>query len=406
MREFFSDIIKNARETVEQNGGLITAFVAILILFSGYAVIENPDAIPLVIIAVLGLFFAIFVLVNFGAVAKGIGSAVVTVFLAAGAFQLSWPLDPTGTGSVLWFTSIMLTYFVSLGISYTRVRGRSRWGAVTVATIGSFVIGYLTLAGTLNLLTTAIVTFGSGLGLFLLLYYLGRKSRVRSSEMPQNIAFEDLSKAIFDSADSSEWYARAFVDEVKHQGHYLAWNERAYLLMPVRLASKFALSPSRRSETLSHQGRSITPWLVDQLYNRVPTWKTKGADIMLVLLDLNNINGDRPRVIKVGLPDTRKHALVGIMPSATLLTGAKKRLKFLDTLDVQFGGHLDELSEKQLHALVNLGSGRKDEAVYTELENADLSGEDEETMESTEPDDSAETPQSTDDEDNTTEDSK
>lgn len=381
---WWSETKDRIHEILARNSKLLTGFIAAFILFTGYTLVENPSRwyVPLL---VLGIALVVFLAVaEARSFVKMIGAVIITSLASTLAFLLSSFIDPYTASPLLWFSSYWFVFFASIASSYMIVRGRSRWGTIMLAEFLGFVAGYMALFGFVSVLVAAAATTIVGVGSFVVMYNLSRKSNYRSTRMPLNIAPEDTSDQILHAADETDWLARSFVDTKKQEAHYLVWNDVAYLLVPVYMDQPFSIVGNRWSTGLGYNGKSVNPWLVDLIYNKTPFWIARGAPIMVVLLDLKNKNGGTPRTIEVSLPDTRHKAPVGVFPAKDLLEVRSRSLSIIDRIDSTFSTYNRRLTEKQKNALVGITAKSHNSANYGNPELSDDEDIDDDTNESTE----------------------
>lgn len=354
LRELSSKAGENAREIIGRNGRLVTAFVFSLIVVMGITLVENPSRwyIPAGLVVVF--FLALFVFANARVFVKATATSALLLFVSAAGYQSGNLFDPNGAGGILWFAAVLVPFFINLSYSYAKIHGRSRWGALSFSMIGSFLLGYAVFISSLSMNAGIITTAVSGIVFFVALYRFTRKSRYRQRNMPLNITTDEITERLEEDAKKSKYTIRPLVDGEKHDGHYLIFKDRAYLLVPVVMDQPFSVIGNRRKIGLGYKARNINPWLIDQIFNRTPFWRSKGSDIMTVLLDVKNANGDKAKTLGVDLPDSKKFVPVGIMPASKLI-GNHRSKKLIESIDETFKDHVQDLSPRQYKALRTVG---------------------------------------------------
>lgn len=350
--------ILNLQETIKQNGRLLTAFGVVAIIVSGITLVEYPQNWWIALLAVTGFFAALFLFINARAVIKAVISMLATVVLAGIAFNLGSLIEPLGAGPFVWLFGHLIVFFLCLSVSYFLPSGQSRWTCITIAVVLYFSITWL-LVGIMNtVLVPAAVTVLIAVALFALLYGFGFRSRFSSKLMPQNYTAPELTERVKKAAESAEL---KFIDRSdKEESSYIVWGDRAYVLYPVNMEQAFG-SIGRKQQILSYNGRSVNAWLRFLSFTKNPYFKARGAETMLVLVDMNNANGKEARTIGVTMPDSKAVTAVGIIPGKLLKTDEPKALeKALLHLDRQFEDFVTDLTDKQKDALSKFGVSEKD----------------------------------------------
>ena len=354
-----------------RNGTLFTGFAVLLIIVSGVTVIDDSSKWWVSIVAVLSLAVVAFLFMN----ARVFIKAAVTLFLlsvlGSYAFKIGATLDPVGLGGSLWMTTMIATFFVCLAVSYLRQSARSRWGAAGLTLVLHFILTLLlTTSGVTVPIAVCISTTASFI-VFSLLYFYGRGSRFKALEMPvvtlSEETAENLKKAAIETGRGG-WRRK-----VKHSDSVVVWNEEvAFQLLEVEFTQKLGVGGGRRSTYLTHLGNNINPWLL-QIVNRfVSLWGVRNADLLLVLLDTNNKNGDKPKVIGVETPDSKRKVAVGILPAKHLLSESKHE-KLFSTIEKEFGDFALKLTPRQLNALdSHLPDENESETVKESLEEQEV----------------------------------
>lgn len=341
-------------EVFQTNGLLITIFACVAIVISGFTLIEAPERWWIVLLLVAGVFIGVFVLINAAIVIKVLASLAVLVFTTAFSFQLGATIDPNGSGAFIWLFSTLIVYFGSLAVSYTVPSGQSRWSVLILTEFAYFVSVVLIAGAGLSLSWTAGAAAVTAIVFYFVVYRFGARSRTVSDSMPQHIHNEAIEYSVQKAAELAGLQARPvnhFDDEM-----HLVWGDRAYLLYPVKLEQAFG-TIGRKNVQLSYKGKSINPWLRSLNFTHIPRRKARGADMLLVLVDLDNRNGAEIKTIGVTVPDSKAVVPVGMMPGKLLSSTDEPALKkALQRLDSSFMEHVDDLTPKQKKALEDFGN--------------------------------------------------
>lgn len=389
-----SELLQSAKELLARNGRLVTAFSVVFILLTGFVLIEDPSKWYLPAIGVIVTFIAFFIFANARVAIKIIAAAFLLLGVSSLSYQIGLLIDPYSTGPLLWFFSFPFVFFVSLAYSYIHVQSRSRWGVMSLALIAAFVTSYITAFGTMNPHFAALSSTVMGLGVFVVFYSFTRKTNYQAKNMPINSTLPEITDDLLKDADDHDWLLRNLTQD--NEGHYLVWDERAYLLYPIHMDEAFSIIGTKKKIGLGYKGKTINPWLIDTIYNNIPFWKSRKADITVVLLDLNNANGRTPRTIGVTLPDTKKVAAVGVMPSKQLLSNKPKQKSFLDRIDQEFAEYGEPLTDKQFDALNLIGIKDRDDLKGSFYKESAVEADEDDSLDiPSEDEEAAETPQNT-----------
>ena len=347
-----SDFYTSLQEVVYTNSNLLVAFTAVLILVSGISVIDNPSRWWVPVLSLVALMTTVFMFMNFRVVIKGTVSVVMTAMLSSFAFTGGSLSDPYGLGGVIWMGLVWALLFACLAWSYARQSGRSRWAVVMVTQMTSFLVSYSLVLSSVSVAISSVIGAVVGLLMFVIVYSVMGRNHFRSKNVPVN-SMDDKLAATMDSADFIGWNS-ALMPEKDDKGSVLVWNEdHAYMIHPVLMSSPFG-TIGRKSQRLSYNSKSITPWLNHLVYNKVPVWRSRGADITVVLLDLNRRNGDKIRVISQPVPDSKKVIPVIVAPVSRVRKPSKIAI-ILQDVDRMLAESKIILSYSQLKALSGIG---------------------------------------------------
>lgn len=347
---------KNALlEVLSENGRLLTIFAVSAILISGITLIRYPQNWWIAFLAVVGFFFAVFLFLNARVVVKSILSVALTVLLAGVAFNVGAQIEPSGSGAFVWLFGTFIVFFLSLALSYFLPSGQSRWTAVSFAVLVYFLLTWSFSAIFESLAISAAVSILIAVSAFVLFYLYGGASRVSFKKMPQHVHSEELTSAIERAAEHSGFELRKFSS--KNETTFLVWKDRAYLLYPVQLNQAFGVIGKKKNIRLSYQGKSINSWLRWLSFMKSSSLRSRGAETMLILLDMTNANGNETKFIGVASPDSKAVLPVGIRPSKLLLSKNKSYLKkAFENLDLLSEDYITDLTEKQKASLFKIPS--------------------------------------------------
>lgn len=367
-----SDFYTSLQEVVYTNSNLLVAFTAVLILVSGISVIDNPSRWWVPVLSLVALMTTVFMFMNFRVVIKGTVSVVMTAMLSSFAFTGGSLADPYGLGGVIWMGLVWALLFACLAWSYARQSGRSRWAVVMVTQMTSFLVSYSLVLSSVSVAISSVIGSIVGLLMFIVVYSVMGRNHFRAKNVPSNSMDDKLAATLVDSADFIGWNS-ALMPEKEDKGSVLVWNEdHAYMIHPVLMSSPFG-TIGRKSQRLSYNRKSITPWLNHLVYNKVPVWRSRGADITVILLDLNRRNGDKIRVISQPVPDSKKVIPVVVAP-VSRVRKPNKIAAILQDVDKMLADSKRILSYSQLKALSGIGdTGEEAEGTdSTDLESTDV----------------------------------
>lgn len=352
-----NEFILNLKETLKANGRLLTIFGVAAIVISGITLVEYPQNWWIALLSVTGFFLALFLFINARAVIKMAITVLLTLVLAGIAFNLAALADPLGVGAFIWLFGHLIVFFLTLSLSYFLPSGQSRWTTIAVTEVIYFSGTWLLIALSQAVTASAAVAILISIGIFVLLYTFGSKSRFTGKKMPKTFDEPGLGDRIAKAAEYADLKVHKL--ESKEDSSYLVWNERAYILHPVAMEQAFGFVGKRKPK-LSYQGKSINAWLRYLSFTKNPYFKSRGAETMLILVDVNNANGKESKTIGVTLPDSKALVPVGIIAGKLLKSDDEKALrKALLNLDVQFQEFVKDLTPKQKDALDKFGITEK-----------------------------------------------
>ena len=102
-------------------------------------------------------------------------------------------------------------------------------------------------------------------------------------------------------------------------------------------------------------------------YSTNPSWKTKKADVGLVLLDVKKSNGVKPKMIATSVKGSKKHNLSLILPGDKENRGSVKAFeKTMGSVEETLGKNLLDLTEIQYQALKKVGTYEEEKSSDSE----------------------------------------
>lgn len=349
------EFIESIMDTFKQNGGLFTVFAVALIFVAGITIVDNPQNWWISVIALVVFFTTIFLFMNARVFLKVIFASLVTLLLSSFAFKIGSYIDSTGTGGLVWMCATLFLFFACLAFSYLVSSGKSRWGTMTIVQILAFSSTYLFSMGFGNVDLGTLTGVSFGILMFVFIYKLSSASRFSKTGMPENIISENLLKSFETGSAEANMNSVYLSNKNPETGSFLVWNDKAYLLHPVLLKSGFT-GIGRKLNKLGYRDKNINPWLINLSFTETPAWRSRGANIMTVLVDLNNKNGSEPKVIGVTLPDTKRKLAVGVIPGKMFKsTNPVELQKCFEILEDEFDQFVNPLTDKQKRALSRIG---------------------------------------------------
>lgn len=334
--------METIRSMFKKNGTFFTGLIAATVLIVGLTIANNPSQWWMGFVAVGGLGIVAFLFLNARVVFKVTASILVLLFSIVFIVELMPMIDPFGGGAVFWILLTVALYLVALTYSYYRPSGRSRWTRLVWALLLSFVATMsITVAG-LEVAYASLIGASLGLGMFILRYSYTKHQRGMARKMPQNVYSEKLMSIFKRSTNSqvidlftfkSRGLRKLFKKNATEEADQIALqtggilvygngnkitdekmleqDQRAYFLYPINMDQKFGLG---NKNELAYKTNPISYWLTHLVYTQVPVWRVKGAPVLLVLVDLQNSNGDKPKVIASRSVDSSHVEPIGVIP--------------------------------------------------------------------------------------------
>lgn len=342
-----------AQDLLRKNSRIFTIFSCALIIIVGFTLVNDPGRWWVSLAAVAFFFAVVFLFFNARVLIKSTVAILLVLVESAWAFKIGAVSDYTGTGGSTWMLSMLLAFFVSLAISYQIPSARSRWGVSSLTTTTSFFFVYVTAMSGVPLTWAALIGAVLNVAFFVLIYRYGRRSRYKLKDMPPVDMDAATQEAITEGLKNYGWGAAPA--KGRYKGGLLIWNEQhAFVLSTMESRQRFGISAkgrrARGENFLTYDGKNLNPWLMDLVFQLVPFWRTRGANIMLVLLDKRNGNGNEAKTIGVEVPDSKARIPVGILPAQSYLD-ARRYPQMAKRIEDEFSGFLRALTPRQIRSL-------------------------------------------------------
>lgn len=332
---------------------LLTVFAIAIILIGGVQIVDNPDNWWVTPAFILGGLALVLIFLHAVIIIK----AGLAFFVAIISFYISMLQGDIidyelGFGGLIASTAVLCLFFLCLGLSYLIPSTKSRWTTLTLTLIIHQVFEYSLVLGLLDLYWGVGLAFGFALLFFFFYYSLKSWRAYRSDKMPDNIASDILTKNVQESFTTAGWEFRD-LRRKGNQGGYLVWKDKAFFLWPVQLLQDFQ---EWNKMDLRYNDKSINPWLASIAEREIPAFRTRNADIMPVLLDINNANGSSGKVIGVSTPETKRKTPFGIFPTRELNSSRRKKTHIITNFTNRFDDEAFSLplNDKQKKALSKL----------------------------------------------------
>lgn len=352
----------------DKNYKLLTGATVAAIVLAGSFYTRNPALwwVPFLWLLIGTLILAVFQAAR--ALVKGIISTCVVAVASTMAISTGSMFDPYSGNNLTWGFALWAAWAVCLTVSFLKVSSVSRWGALTWATVGAYIGSAAAAAVSLSLVVATVTGAALLVVLFAGLYWVAPRVKYRVVAPPR-VWREDVSDAVTNGAmltgyscvlapHRSVW--RKLTRRPVKTGGYLVWADKAYFLVPVFLQQELqTLTQHRRftrttgGQYLAYKGEPAGAWLLGLGLNTVPVFTTGGADVRVVLVDVNNANGHEAKLVGVPLPDSNRVVYLGVAPLGAL-TGEKAGKALFDglkELEGRFGGEHRALTQRQLVAL-------------------------------------------------------
>lgn len=367
-----SDFKNDFMEVLNNNANLITVSAVALIVISGISIINNPANWFVPVISVLVLISLLFLFMNHRVFIKATVVFLMNIFFASIAFQTGMLLDAYHGGGFLWMSQILFSLFALLSYSYLTISGRSRWGTLAVSTITTFATTYIFGISGLGMPWSTLIGLIVGVVFFVFFYKYTGKTRYKKNTMPLNTVSKKLSVDLVKNFEELGWNATFIKTNNKKDdkndllhGNFLVWKDKAYVLYPVVMDRAFS-DVGYKTRKIGYKGKNINPWLINIFFKSIPLWKSKGADIGLVLLDMRAENGKDNKVIGASLPDTKKKLPIGIFPTKDIAGNIKKVDDLITSLDAEMSIYVDNLTDKQKKSIARIGIIDEEDEKMTE----------------------------------------
>ena len=373
LHETKQSAVFSIKDFVNRHANIVTGFVALLIFIAGAGVV-NGEETWWVAAAALGVAFVIlFIILNARVVIKSTLAVIIVGVLANMALQIGPYVSYVENFSLIWMAQQFFLFFSFLAISYLVSGHRSRWTATIVGLFSSFLFTSFVLSYMETHIALLLSIPFSFIAFFMYYSWWGILTS-KEKHMPAFVDKESVHDAIVNQAKTDGWNVVPMTQRVnvltrKKETNFLLWNDRyAFVVRPTLFESELQESSQRRSlGSLTYHGFSLNKWLLSLTNHVLPSWRSRNASMMLVLLDVDSTNGTIPRAVGVSLPDSKRRLPVGVYPGRVVTTKKGAKLGVLPKMAEAFGQYLSPLSEKQRQALGEINVKQK-ESSYLEEE--------------------------------------
>lgn len=346
-------------EAIKEHGTWFTISAVGFILIFGLVLINDPSKWWTGLAVAAGLSALLFAAANGRVVLKAIGSLFVLALTMSGATMVGSLVATVPLYGLSWPIYQLAVYLCALAFSYVVYSGRGRWTYLGFMSVSQFllttVMVIINADPHLSILVASVISLVG----FIAAYLFNGKTRV-SHVMPEGGFTKELAEAVFKSAESKKLSVKIVPAKGSIDSHFIVYGDKAVAIYPVNMQQALG-SVGKRRVQLSYMGKSINPWLLRLAFLTSPSWKAKGASPALVLADIKRKNGAEPKVIGVSLPDSKRQAVVGIMPAPALrMDRASYGDKLIDDAFTLMGAYAPPLSDKQKDALGKVGFAKED----------------------------------------------
>lgn len=349
-------MFKKINGLLSNQANLATAFIVALILFVGPAIVDRQANTLVIFFTVLSVFAIIFAYFNAKSLIKGAITFLVTILASSFALQVGSLLDPKyGSFGFTWMGSTIALTFMLLSISYLFLSNHSRWSCIMVSQLIMFTVIYMCAMSHVDLYVSLGIGLTSSIIYFVVIYFVLGHNKIKN--MPK-IAIDKDNATAFCENVKEHWNTVIQYDDQK-TGCIFVWNDNhIYALIPVLLKESLSFSGRRRCpKELMYQDAPLNSWLL-YIINSLPTYKTRGAPITPVLLDLSNTNGTTNKIIGAAIPDSNRVSIVGIVPAKNYY-GKQESIELINSIDDMFATLVPKLKPKHIKALNKLGENNE-----------------------------------------------
>lgn len=355
------EILSDIRESIRKHSTIFTVSVIVSILVLGIVFIENRSGFfPTALLVFLGWTLLALMAVGRG-ILKGIISIFILAFVIVAASFIGTFIAPYSYLGSIWVLSSVGAWATTLSLSYLIHSNSGRWFPISAASIVGLLSTYFCIAYTLNIFISIPVGVLLQVVCFTVLYRFNRRTAFSKSKMPKNGYSEKLHEVIEEACEKNGWLFTTVVNTGFPGNYFIIWDERAYIIYPVELEEQFSFT-GRKQNKLAYKDKDISPWISRLHYSTNPSWKTKKADVGLVLLDVKKSNGVKPKMIATSVKGSKKHNLSLILPGDKENQGSVKSFeKTMGSVEETLGKNLLDLTEIQYQALKKVGTYEEDE---------------------------------------------
>lgn len=338
--------MENVKSFINENGKLITGFLAVLIIFGGIAAVNNTENWWIIPVGILVIGILAIVFMNARFIIKLLIAIFTTSLLSGYAFQIGTNLNNNDTGDTgaFWMGLMWINFFAFISITYAKESNQSRWTSIIITQVLSFLYFYVLIL-TFNFTITMIVGEILTLTTFILFYYFPLKNILNNNSMPKQELLRKFINQVDKETNLLNWNYKI----LEKNKSVLTWGkyknkEIAIVIIPVKMDQKFGLI-GKKKQQLSYKGKPINDWLNNLIYKSIPNWKLRGVTPLPVLCDIDSKNGKDIKMIGVKIIDRKEPYPFIISPMKT---------NFIKETIKEYGNIAPELTKNQLKALDEL----------------------------------------------------
>lgn len=310
------------KNLLKEHANLFTGVTIFLVLSVGLIGLERPHNWQMLILGCVLIAVTVVLFFTARVVLRSFLAFLATLFLSVLGFQMGAVIDFTGAVGTAWFFGTLGTFFITLALSYFMPGGVfNRWLTSLISTITGFALTTALLLLEWFSVWTVILGMILGVLVFLVLHYGWFRLRVRKTLKPK---MEDDFTDFYPNFENS--LIEAGFNHVRfNDGYILAYDSSealpvVFMLIPRRFESLLGSDVDKRgNKWVSYGGKSLNPWLQEQIYRIGLKPSLRGIYPLPIVFDTT---GDSrlaiPRVLGVYTPNTTKPYPMGVFTAKHL----------------------------------------------------------------------------------------
>lgn len=303
--------MNQVRDFVDTHGRWVTIFSVVSILILGVTLIDNPSSglSALIVLAAVALLSVIWIVKRsfFKAIAVFVCVMLEASFIIDSAsFVLSRSSVP------LYLSMLHVSTFLVLLTTSLLVTSRvGRWLPLFLSTFVGFVVVSLQLSLNVPSLVAYLSVVLFPLIIFCLMFYGNKKNSFDADSVPM-FTMDQVRVQSCIERFLEKGYGATDSGSLTDAKSLVVWNDEvAFALHEIVLSSKLTIDVNGN---LQHEGKPVDSWLSKLFDRTLPIKKFGSVPVMLVLIDKNNTNGRKSRVIGVSIPNSTGVIPVGVLP--------------------------------------------------------------------------------------------